>query len=73
MAALLIAELSHDFLLPQTCELLLRKPELGQYLLGLLAKFRRPRRHLAWRALQREGLADQADVTPFGIRHKRSI
>ena len=55
--------------LPQLRDLVRAEAELGQHLVGLLAEFRRPRRHLARRARQREGLADQADVAVLVVRH----
>src|SRR5713226_7725336 len=61
--------LSHDLALLQRCDLAGTETKLGQHLVGLLAEFRRPCRHLAWGARQRDGLADQADVTFLRIRH----
>ena len=55
--------------LPQRLDLVRAKPELRQHLLGLLAEFRRPRRHLARGARQRHRLADQADVAVLRIGH----
>ena len=62
-------KLSHDLIPPQRADLVLGKLELGQNLVGLFTELRRPRRHLAWRTRQREGLADQANVAAFGVRH----
>ncbi|MGY4334582.1 hypothetical protein ACVWWG_008999 [Bradyrhizobium sp. LB7.2] len=45
------------------------KAELLQHFVGLLAELRRPRHHPARRARQRHGLADQADVAVFIVRH----
>src|SRR5258708_15365040 len=50
---------------PQRSDFVRGKSELGQNLLGLLAELRRPRRHLARGARQRDRLTDQADVAVF--------
>src|SRR5205085_1476448 len=60
---------SHHLGLPQLRDFIGAEAELGQHLLGLLAEFRRPRGHPAWRARQRHGLADQADMAVVFVRH----
>ena len=60
---------SRDLSLLQGGDLLRAEAELGQHLVGLLADFRRPRRHPARGARQRDRLADQADMTALGVRH----
>jgi len=54
---------------PQRSDFVRSKSELGKHLVGLLAEFRRPRRHFARRPRQGHRLADQTDVTVLGIRH----
>src|SRR5579883_3421908 len=58
-----------DFLHPQISYFIRRKPKLRQNLFRLLAEFRWPCHHFAWRARQGEGLTDQADVAAFLIGH----
>src|SRR5262245_43526849 len=60
---------SHHLALPQLGDLVGAEAEFGKHFLGLLAELRRPRRHPARRARQREGLADQADVAVLVVRH----
>ena len=60
---------SHHLALAQLRDLVLAEAELGQHFLGLLAEFRRPRGHLAWRARQRHRLADELDVAVLVVRH----
>src|ERR1039458_1197518 len=60
---------SHDIGMPQLRDLIRAEAELGKHLFGLFAEFRRPRRHFARSARQRDGLADQTDMTVLGIRH----
>src|SRR5579863_2643554 len=59
--------LSHDLDLLQCADLVPGKPKLGEYLIGLLAELRRSGYNLAWRARQRDRLADQADVARFRV------
>src|SRR5262249_33180945 len=60
---------SNHLVLAQLGDLILREAEFGEHLFGLLAEFRRPRRHPARRARQREGLADEADLAVLVVRH----
>src|SRR5471030_3144555 len=46
----------HHLGLPQLRDFVRAKAELGKHLLGLLAEFRRPRRHFAGGARKRDGL-----------------
>jgi Tripartite tricarboxylate transporter TctA family len=61
--------LSHHLALAQRLDFVRAKAELGQNLFGLLAELRRPRRHLAWGARQRDRLGHQADVAAFLVWH----
>ena len=54
---------------PERRNLVCTEAELPQDLVGLLAEFRRPRHHLARRARQRDGLADQSNVAVLVVRH----
>jgi hypothetical protein len=60
---------SHHFGLPQLRDLICAEAELGEYFFGLLAEFRWPSRHFAGGARQRNGLADETDMTVLGIWH----
>ena len=60
---------SHHLGLLQLRDLIRAKAELGKHLFGLLAEFRRPSRHFTGGARQRDGLADQTDMTVLGIWH----
>ena len=63
------AVLSHHLGVPERRDLVCTEAELFQDLVGLLAEFRRPRHHLARRARQRDGLADQSNVAVLVVRH----
>src|SRR5439155_15934592 len=60
---------SHHLPLAQHRDLAAGKTEFLQHLFGLLAEFRRARRHRAWRARQGHGLADQLNVPVLVIGH----
>src|SRR5712691_12394077 len=58
---------SHYLVPLQRSDFVRGKSELGQNLLGLLAELRRPRRHLARGARERDRLTDQTDVAVLGV------
>src|SRR3954470_8327165 len=60
---------SDHLALPELSDLVLVETEFGQHFLGLLAKFRRARRHLARRARQAYRLADQLDLAVLVVGH----